>query len=93
MGVPSYYCNHIEITQTKHEFALTFGQLPTRFSPERLESVKSDGIVHVEPVLEVLIPPTVLPGLIKALESQKKHFETLHGAIQDDSTWAKEKKE
>lgn len=87
--VPSYYSNHVQIARTKHEFSLSFGHLPARFSNEKLTEMTKSGVLQIKPDVEIILPPTVIPGLISALTAQKDMFEKEHGPIKDESGWAK----
>jgi hypothetical protein len=86
-----HYVNHIEVAHTKHEFTLTCGKLPAKLSPVRLQMAKESGEVHLEPMLQLVIPPTIMPGLISALTSQLEKYEQKNGLVQDSSNWNKER--
>jgi len=69
--IPSQYVNHIEIAHTIHDITLTAGVIPPKHSPEKLENIKASGLLLVEPVIKMTFPPTILDGLIDALQKQR----------------------
>ena len=77
----SIYANHAEVAHSFHEFTIFFGQLPTKASMAVVESVKTTGQIRIEPDAQVIVPPTLIPGLISALEAQLKKYEEKHGII------------
>jgi len=81
--VPSYYINHAEISNSPHEFTMTVGKISTRFSPAQKQAVIDTGEVPVEPILQLIIPPTFLPALIGALEKQRGTYESAFGPIRE----------
>ncbi|SRR5258708_512517 len=83
--IPSYYIDNIEVSMGMHDFALTVGKLPSRFSAEDLRAATETNVVFVEPILQLFVPPTLFPGLIRALTIQKDAYEKLRGEIRDPS--------
>lgn len=79
---PSYYVNYVEIIHSQHEFGLYAAQMPTKLSTDSLEAARKSGEIHVEPTLQLVVPPTLIPGLIRALETQKQSYEKEFGMIQ-----------
>ena len=77
----SYYVNHIEIAHNQHEFALLCGKVPTAPPPELLLEVKKSGTLSIEAEAQVIVPPTLMEGLIKALKAQQEKYERAHGKI------------
>lgn len=83
--IPSYYINYADVAQSSHEFTLTVGKTPTRLSQQSIRDVQATGELHVEAMLQLILPPTLLPSLIKALTSQKDLYEHTFGTIRDGS--------
>ena len=83
-GVPSYYVNHAEVSQTRHDFSIHFAQVPSKFSSDTIALIKETHVLPLEPMLQVTIPPTLIPGLIKALNRQRETYEEAHGEIRED---------
>ena len=79
--VPSYYSNFVEVSSGRHEIALHFAQIPTRLSPREQEEAAAKGHVATEPLVRLIIAPTLLPPLITALQSQQTKHESQFGKI------------
>jgi hypothetical protein len=79
--VPSYYVNHAEISNSPHDFTLTVGKASGRFTPTQQEAALESGQIAVEPMLQLVLPPTLIPALITALETQRATFESNYGPI------------
>ncbi len=82
---PVYYINYAEIIHSRHEFGMYAVQLPTKLSAQDADQAKTSGELHLEPVLQLLMPPTVISGLIDALKIQKDAYEKEYGKIQDEA--------
>lgn len=82
--LPNYYVNHIEINVSKYEFALTAGRLPARMTDEQKQDIEENMRLLVEPTLQLLIPPNLINGLIKALNTQKDMYEKHFGKLDGD---------
>lgn len=78
---PTYYVNHCEIAVNHHEIALWFARLPTKPSRFDMDGVAETGELAVEPEFQILIAPTLLEGLIAALQSTKETYEGIFGPI------------
>lgn len=86
VDIPSYYSNFIEVGHSQHEFVLNFVRTPSALSPSRMEAVREAGKIVVEPMLQVTIPPTLVPGLLKALQLQKDKYNSAFGKITGDTS-------
>jgi hypothetical protein len=75
----TFYVNHIEVGSTAHDFSLICGRLPGKLSLDQLEEVKDGGALVVEPEVQVVIPATLVIGLIEALTTQKDNYEKTYG--------------
>jgi len=82
-GVASYYVNHAEIAHSRHEFSIVVAKTPTKVSASRLEEAVKTGVIKVEPVLQLVIPVTMMPGLIKACTAQREKYEAAYGPIRE----------
>ena len=76
---PHYYINHAEINSTQHEFTLSAGRIPAKFSPDQLQRAKETATIIIPADIQILIPPSLIPGLIRALSTQKDLYERTHG--------------
>ena len=75
---PRYYVNNIEVNSMLHDFVLTMGRVPGRLSREMIEKAKTTGVVSFSADLQVIIPPTLVVGLIRALSIQRDMYEKQH---------------
>lgn len=74
---PTYYANHFEVGQTPHEFFILAGRIPGKISSARRMDIDPDGTMNVDPEVQILLAPSLVPGLIKALTSQLEKWKTL----------------
>jgi hypothetical protein len=81
--VPSYYVNFADIAQSSHEFTISVGKTQSRLSAQQMEDVQKTGQIRVEAILQLVIPPTLLPSLINAMTIQKDLYEKMHGPLRD----------
>lgn len=79
---PVYYANYLEVGHSHHEFSISFARVPIKFSADRLVEIKKGMVINLASEGQVLFSPTVIPGLIRALEIQRKLYETNFGKIQ-----------
>ena len=79
----AHYINHAEIHHSLNEFGMFVARVPPRLSAAKLEQAKQSGTVIVEPLLHLLFPPTMVPGLIRALTLQREAYETRFGRIKE----------
>lgn len=82
---PTYYVNHVEVAHNQHEFALFTGKLPAKLSTEELEKSKNSGVLTLDPSLQILLPPSIIRGLLRALQMQLDLYEKNFGKIVDTS--------
>jgi hypothetical protein len=76
------YANYAEVSSAQHEFQIAFALAPTKPNAEQLEQV-STGVVTLHTLVQILLPPTIIPGLIKALVTTKEQHEALLGPIKE----------
>ena len=82
-GTPTYYINHAEISVSPYEFGIATARLPTKPTAEQIAAARITGELAVEAELVLLMPASVIPGLIRALTQQKTLYETQYGPIFD----------
>ena len=75
------YINFAEVSHSRHEFMMHCLQVPTKLTPTMREVILSSGELRLSPILTLLMPPTLLPGLIKALTLQMEKYEQQCGPI------------
>jgi hypothetical protein len=61
---------------------MAFALAPTKPSAEQIKQAES-GIVELDALVQILLPPTLIPGLIKALVTTKEQHEALFGPIKE----------
>ena len=82
---PSYYVNYIGVSHTAYDFTLSALKLPSPFTPEQAELAKRGEQIPIEPIVQLVIPPLLIEGLIKALIDQKaKHEKTLEQQVKNN---------
>ena len=75
---PSYYVNYVGVSHTAYDFTLSVSRIPSPLPQEQVDLVKSGKPLSIEASLQIIIPPLLIDGLIKALIDQKeRHAETL----------------
>jgi hypothetical protein len=67
---------------TPHEFSLLFGRLPAKIPPDKIEEARAGNVTLISDV-QILIPVTLIPGLMRALQTQKASYESQYGAIHE----------
>ncbi|MCW5800442.1 MAG: DUF3467 domain-containing protein [Nitrospira sp.] len=83
-GTPAYYCNYMDVTHSSYEFVLSFAKVPAKLRLDQLSAAENKGTLQIEPLVQVEVPPRLLPGIIKALTIQKEKFETQLGQIESE---------
>jgi hypothetical protein len=79
-GTFTYYANYAEIVCTSQEFAILFARMPAKVPPDKIDEVKA-GRLNLTCDVQILIPTTMIDGLIRALVSQKAAYEQRYGPI------------
>jgi len=80
---PVYYVNHAELMSSVYEFGVVFARLPIKPGVEQMAEAQQSGVLTVDAELQVLLPPALIPGLIRALTSQRDQYEAIFGPIAD----------
>ena len=81
---PSYYINYAAVTHSEYDFLVSVLRIPAQLTPEQTELARKGSAVPVEPILQLIIPPRLIDGLIKALSDQKESYEREHGPIRHE---------
>lgn len=71
---PSYYVNYIGVSHTAYDFTLNVCRIPSPLLPAQLENAKSGKPIPLEPLLQIVVAPLLVDGLIKALIDQKGKY-------------------
>ena len=80
---PTYYANHVEIAINKHEIAVWIARIPTKPGREEMAFAEASGEIVVDAEMQILLPPTLIDGLLSALQTTKDNFETAFGPIRE----------
>lgn len=74
-NTPTYYANFIEVAHTPYEFSLIFSKVPTKLKAEQYSLAKNNKAIPIDSMLQIDIPPVIIPGLIHALTVQKELYD------------------
>jgi hypothetical protein len=77
-----HYANYVETSFGTYECLLSFGRVPPKLNIAQTEEVKS-GTLKLEPLVQIIVPPTLIPGLIRALTTTKDGYEKMMGPIKE----------
>jgi hypothetical protein len=83
-GTPMYYANHFEVSMARHEFTVTAGRVPGKFSRSRFAALTENKELLLEPECQLLVAPTLMPGLIAALQTQLTAWEREFGPVRNE---------
>lgn len=78
-GVSTYYVNHVEVGSSPQDFSLICGRLPGKITEDQYDEMREFGFVSIEPEVQIIIPTTLIAGLIRALSTQKANYESTYG--------------
>ena len=76
---PVFYVNFAEVTFTAHEFSVLAARTPAKLAPEVVAGVQKGETLTFGADIQLVIPPTLLPGLINALSLTKDQYEQSTG--------------
>jgi hypothetical protein len=77
-----FYANFAEVTTGQHEFQISFALVPTKPTAKGIEAMKT-GVLSLDAMVQVMVPPTLIPGLIRALTTTKEQHEAMVGPIKE----------
>jgi hypothetical protein len=80
--VGSIYVNFAEVAHAQHELTAYFVQIPTKLSLEAREAALASGQLRLRPIVNLILPPTLARGLVRALTLQIDAYERRYGPIQ-----------
>jgi hypothetical protein len=79
----NFYVNNAEVGHTPHDFTLACAKLRSKLSPSEFAAATESGQLTVEALVQITFPPTLMPGLLKALTTQRDLYEKRFGPIKD----------
>src|SRR6188768_1206425 len=74
-GSPAIFVNHFEVQVNLHEFTILASRLPTKPNSRDLANAQASGQFVIEPDVQLVLPPTLIPKLIAALEASLANYE------------------
>jgi hypothetical protein len=74
-NVSVYYANYIEVANSIHDFSLFCSRVPAKLTTEKIEEINNIDELVLEPEVQIIIPTTLVPGLIRALTTQRENYE------------------
>jgi hypothetical protein len=78
----TYYANYAEIASVTHDFAILFARTPAKLPPDKIEEARTGNLTLACDV-QIIVPITLIDGLIRALNTQKAIYEQRHGTIHE----------
>jgi hypothetical protein len=81
---PSYYINYASVAHSEFDFVVSVLRAPTQLTPEQTKLAEKGNNVSVEPILQLIIPPRLIDGLIMALTAQRERYELEYGPIRNE---------
>lgn len=84
-GTAVFYVNNLEVGHTPYDFSVSCGRIPAKLKEEEFAAAKVSGRLPLEASVQLVIPPNLLPGFIKALTVQKELYEKRFAPINDPS--------
>lgn len=79
-AAPVHYVNYMEVANTTNDFSLLCVRLPPKISDEKRQQFMATKELHVEPDVVLTFPTSIVPGLIRALTTQKENYEKAIGS-------------
>jgi Protein of unknown function (DUF3467) len=76
-----HYVNLAEVGHSRHDFFVLLARTPIKPSQTELVHIRETGEVHVEALVQLVMPPTFVPGLINALQTRLSAYEMEFGPI------------
>ena len=73
---PFYYVNYMAVAHNAFDFTLSVVRIPAGFSPDQIETAKKGEPIILEPTLQLVFPPAVAEGLVRALQTQLQKYGT-----------------
>ena len=79
-----YYVNYMTVSHTPYDFNINVTRIPSSLTPEQIEVARKGQPVPVEATLQLVVPPPVVKGLIRALTDQVQKYEKKFGAKKNE---------
>src|SRR5665213_1743683 len=73
-ATPQYYINVAEISNSAHDFVLMLARAPIKPDQSMIDAARKAGTVVIDADVLIMVAPTLVPQLIKALTSQMEKY-------------------
>lgn len=87
---PTYYINFASVAHTEFDFLLSVIRIAPQFTLDQIASAEAGKPIMIEPLLQLIIPPRLIEGLIAALTTQKEKYEQKCGQIRKETKISKQ---
>jgi hypothetical protein len=78
---PFYYINSAEVGHTLHEFSISAVRLPVKLSQDAMTEAVANRSITLPADVQLLLPPSMVRDLIRALSTQLEAYEERFGKI------------
>lgn len=79
--VPAYYVNYMSVGHTAFDFVISAGRLPFPVPQEQITRINNGQSMLVDTILQLVVPPRVMKGLLDAVTIQIETYEKVFGKI------------
>lgn len=78
---PNYYVNYIEVSHGPHDFCMSAARIPTKLNSQQMAKAAADEKLTVDAMMQIVIPTSIVKGLIDALQKQVAKYEENFGPL------------
>ena len=78
----TYYANFAEIAPFQYDFTILFKRVPAKLPPDKQEEAKA-GMVTFTSDVQIVVPATMIDGLMRALARAKEIYEQRYGVLHE----------
>ena len=76
----AFYANFLEVAHGPHDLTIYGVRIPAKLNLADKDAATTTGELQLEPEFQIVISPTLAPGLIRALQSQVDQWEKEFGS-------------
>jgi hypothetical protein len=80
-STPIVYINFAEVAHSRHEFSIICARTPTKPDFTVIELAKTSGVYPIEASTVLIVPPSLMRGMIRAMQTQMDKYEQSFGKI------------
>jgi hypothetical protein len=74
-----FYANFFEVAHGPHDVTLYGVRVPAKLGRAEVEAARASGELQLQPDFQIVIAPSLVPGLVKALQSQLEKWQKRFG--------------